>query len=279
MLQITSPVVSVEWLYKNINAENLIVLDGTIKKVTATEVHKTEKKQIPNSIFFDLKGVFLNKEGQYPNTIPEEAYFEEKVQELGINEDSCIVVYDDLGIYSAARVWWLFKTFGFQNIAVLNGGFPAWEKEGYVTEFPVEKKLKKGSFKATFIPSKFTNFHEVRINIDSQQFCAVDARSEGRFTAKEPEPRKDLEGGHIPNSKNLPFTVVQQDGKMKPKEELIELFNKVNSEHKDYIFTCGSGITACILALALEITGKTNYAVYDGSWTEWASIKDLPIEK
>lgn len=279
MLQIENPVVSVEWLHKNLEAENLIILDGTIKKVTASANSETEKKQLPNAIFFDIKKVFSDVNSELPNTIPSQEHFEEQAQLIGVKKDSCIVVYDDLGIYSAARVWWLFKTFGFKNIAVLNGGKLAWEKAGFPTEIPKERDLSRGDFKAVYHPEKYTNTAQVLANIESKAFFVADARSSGRFNATIPEPRKDLRGGHIPNSNSLPFTEVQEDGAMKSKGELTAIFNTINPEDKDYIFTCGSGITACILALGLEIAGQENYAVYDGSWTEWASTETLPIEK
>ncbi len=277
-LSITNPLVSANWLSENLNAKNLIVLDATITKVGAQKDIKKEKQQITNAVFFDLKNVFLDKEGEFPNTIPAANYFEEEVQKLGINEDSCIVVYDDLGVYSSARVWWLFKTFGFDNIAVLNGGFPAWIQSGYLTEIPKERNLKLGNFKANYQSEKVSNTEEV-LEASMNNNCILDARSEGRFYATAPEPRADLKGGHIPNSKSLPYSALQTDGKMKSVKELQELFFKLNPNKEAMIFSCGSGITACILALGNEAAGNTNYKVYDGSWTAWASNLENPIEK
>ncbi len=278
MIKILTPLVSVNWLNQNLTAENMVILDATIPKVTGGDVEK-EKKQIPNTIFFDLKNVFLNKEGNYPNTIPSEAHFQEEVQKIGINQNSTIVVYDDIGLYSSARVWWLFKTFGFENVAVLNGGLPAWKKEDYLVEAPIKNEIKRGDFEAKFDPSKYIHFHEVHINLTSNKFCLADARSNDRFHAKVKEPREEVRGGHIPNSISLPYSELQKDGFMKTKEELKEIFTKINPNNKNYIFSCGTGITACILALGLEITENKNYAVYDGSWTEWGSIINLPVEK
>ncbi|CAL2061485.1 sulfurtransferase [Tenacibaculum sp. 190524A05c] len=277
-LNISSPVVSVEWLHKNIDAENLILLDATIKKVGSSE-ESSEKAQISGAINFDLKGVFLSKEREFPNTVPTSEHFESEVQNLGINNDSCIIIYDDLGVYSSPRAWFLFRLFGFTNVAVLNGGLPKWKDNGYKVVPPNEMNLKKGNFKVKEISGKVVDFNVVSENINSQEFCVADARSNDRFLAKVPEPRKDLKGGHIPNSLSLPYTEVQHNGEMKSQDELQQIFNSINTNSKNYIFTCGSGITACILALALEITGNTNYSVYDGSWTEWASIPNLPIEQ
>ncbi|CAL2092109.1 sulfurtransferase [Tenacibaculum sp. 190524A05c] len=277
-LNISSPVVTVEWLHKNIDAENLVLLDATIKKVGSSE-ESSEKAQISGAINFDLKGVFLSKESEFPNTVPTSEHFESEVQNLGINNDSCIIIYDDLGVYSSPRAWFLFRLFGFTNVAVLNGGLPKWKDNGYKVVPPNEMNLKKGNFKVKEISGKVVDFNVVSENINSQEFCVADARSNDRFLAKVPEPRKDLKGGHIPNSLSLPYTEVQHNGEMKSQDELQQIFNSINTNSKNYIFTCGSGITACILALALEITGNTNYSVYDGSWTEWASIPNLPIEQ
>ena len=278
-LKITSPVVSVDWLYENRDADNLIILDATIKKVGTSDASLDKKVKIPNAVFFDLKDVFLDKKGTFPNTIPQEDYFEKQVQSLGINNDSCVIIYDDLGVYSSPRAWWLFKLFGFDNVAVLNGGLPSWKAKGYKVENQSATQLSEGDFKATLIEDRVVSYHKVLDVISSEDYCIADARSNDRFLAKVPEPREDLKGGHIPSSISLPYTEVQLNGEMKSKEELAFLFKAINSNKKKYIFTCGSGITACILALALEITENTNYSVYDGSWTEWASIPNLPIAK
>lgn len=278
MLTISIPIVSVEWLHENLNADNLIVLDATIQKVGTQTNDKKEKQQIQNAVFFDLKNVFLDDEAEYPNTIPSEKYFETEVQKLGINNDSCIVVYDDLGVYSSPRVWWLFRTFGFENIAVLNGGLPSWKGAGYMVESNNERTLPVGNFKATINRDKISITEEV-LKASCDNKVILDARSKGRFYATEPEPRKDLRGGHIPNSKSLPYIKLQVDGKMKSKEELQKIFSEINPKKEEMIFSCGSGITACILALGAEEAGNTNYSVYDGSWTEWASRLELPVEK
>lgn len=272
-----SPVVTVNWLHKNLNRTNLIVLDATIAKVGGKN-SSTEKKQIPNAIFFDLKNTFLNTKGKFPNTIPRKDIFENEVQKLGINNDSFIVVYDDLGVYSSPRVWWLFKVFGFKNIAVLNGGLPKWIEAGFRVEHLQKNKLPKGNFLAVFNKSLFTKTQQVFKAIQSDKVI-IDARSKGRFYATEPEPRKELRGGHIPSSISLPYTELQENGVMKSKDELKKIFSEINSGGDEMIFSCGSGITACILALGATIVGCENYSVYDGSWTEWASTLELPVEK
>lgn len=278
MLKVDSPIVSVDWLHNNLNADNLIVLDATIQKVGNKADNKKEKQQIKNAVFFDLKNVFLDIEAEYPNTVPSEKYFETEVQKLGINNNSCIVVYDDLGVYSSPRVWWLFKTFGFTNIAVLNGGLPSWKEAGYTIESKKERESTVGSFVANLNKDKVSETEEVLIASHNKKNI-LDARSKGRFYATEPEPRKDLRVGHIPNSKSLPYVELQVDGKMKSKEELQKMFSEINPKEEEMIFSCGSGITACILALGAEISERINYSVYDGSWTEWASRLELPVEK
>ncbi len=277
-LKIPSPLVPVSWLYENITADNLFILDASIAKVGTPEEKEGSKKQIKNTVFFDLKTVFLNKEGEFPNTIPTEACFEEQVQKLGINKDSCVVIYDDLGVYSSPRAWWLFKVFGFENVAVLNGGLPKWKELNFPVEVSQTKQLKQGDFKANLNIKKVSVTKDV-LEASTNNKCILDARSKGRFNATTAEPRKDLRGGRIPNSKSLPYSELQVDGEMKSVKELQKIFLTRNPNNETVIFSCGSGITACILALGNEVAGNTNYSVYDGSWTEWASNLELPIEK
>ena len=280
MLQVPNALVSVDWLSENIDANNLIVLNGTIPKVTVKkELDKQDSHQIKGSIFFDIKNQFSDTNAEFPNTVLSTEVFENKVQEISVNQNSCIVVYDEYGIYSSPRVWWLFKLMGFDNVAVLNGGFPAWKNASYQTEIKQENKLSKGSFKAKFKPNLIKNYKQVLESINSANFLVADARSKGRFLVESPEPRKEVRSGRIPNSVSLSYSKLLQDGFMKTKEELRAIFEEINPECQDLVFSCGSGITACVLALGTEISENYSYAVYDGSWTEWGSKLELPIEK
>lgn len=279
-IKITSPIVSVNWLYKNRNATNLLIFNATIPK--ATEKVKKEsivEKQLKNTRFFDLKNVFSEQEALYPNTLLSAKKFEIEAQKMGINNNSCIVVYDEIGIYSSARVWWMFRSMGFENIAVLNGGYPAWKKANYPVEKKKVNKLQKGNFKAVFDTSFFCDKQAVLQSLTEKEILILDARSKDRFEAKIAEPRKNCRSGHIPLSKNLPYASMLIDGKLKSVDKLKTIFNAINKDNKRLIFSCGSGITACILALGATLAGEKNRCVYDGSWTEWGSETDLPIEK
>ena len=276
-LKVTTPSVSVNWLNENLAAENLVVLDATIPKVGTLNKKFIEKKQIKGARFFDIKKIFSDVDSIYPNTILSPEVFQQNARELGIYKDSCIVVYDDHGVYSSPRVWWLFKAFGFINITVLDGGLPEWIKNDFFVENPSNKQYKQGDFLVKYQPNKVSFTEDVLVAI-KQDVCIADARSKVRFYAEELEPREDVRSGHIPNSVNIPYTVLQKEGKMKSEAELSVVFSEINPKKNPFIFTCGSGITACILALGLEIIGNTNYSVYDGSWSEWGSRHELPIE-
>ncbi|KGL63520.1 sulfurtransferase [Polaribacter sp. Hel1_85] len=279
-LKISKPIVSAEWLESNLENQNLIILDCTIPKVTvkSTSSIYNDKKQIKGAIFFDIKKTFSIVNAPFPNTIIGSKEFEVKSQELGIKKDSAIVCYDDLGIYSSPRVWWMFQLMGFTNIAVLDGGFPKWEEKKYPVEKQQFKSPRKGGFKANYQPNKIKFTEDVLSSINNKDIIIVDARSKGRFYATEPEPRSDVKGGHIPNSVSLPYSELIENGSLKSEVALKTIFNNLNPENKAFIFSCGTGITASILALGAEISGIKNNAVYDGSWTEWGSTEGLPIE-
>ncbi len=272
------PLVSVEWLYSNLENNKLIILDATIPKVTAKTETIEVKEQIKGAIYFDIKKIFSDVSAPFPNTILSPHKFEEKAQELGVNQDSILVVYDDSGIYSSPRVWWMFQLMGFKNIVVLDGGLPKWKSEKYPIEIPKNHQLKKGDFKVNYKSEKIKYTEDVLQAIKDDKVVIADARSKDRFYAIVKEPRKDIKNGHIPNSVSLPFTEIQENGLMKPSEELEVVFNNLNTNKEQIIFTCGTGITASILALGAELAGIKNYSVYDGSWTEWGSTDNLPIE-
>ncbi|MGJ8744542.1 sulfurtransferase [Polaribacter sp.] len=277
-LKIKKPLVSIEWLMDNLENEHIIVLDATMPKVTDVDQVLEAKLQIKNAVFFDIKTTFSDKNSPFPNTILSPEEFQEKAQELGVNNNSLLVVYDDLGIYSSARVWWMFQLMGFHNIAVLDGGFPLWKSKNYPVEAPKRHQVKKGNFTVNYQPEKIKFTKDVLLAIENKNIIIADARSKGRFFGTIPEPRGDVKSGHIPNATSLPFSEIQEKGKMKTEEELKEIFGRISKNKEEFIFTCGTGITASILALGAEIAKIKNYAVYDGSWTEWGSTHNLPIE-
>ena len=275
-LKINKPLVSVDWLYNHLNDDNIVVLDCTIPKVTSNTLIVEEKTQIKGAVFFDIKNSFSDKNAALPNTVLSPEEFEIKAQELGINKDTVLVCYDDLGIYSSPRVWWMFQLMGFKNIVVLNGGFPEWKLKGFPIEIPKLHQQKNGNFKVNYKPEKLKYTKDVLISIENKKVLIVDARSNGRFLGTAPEPRKDLKSGHIPNAISLPFEEVLLNGKMKTEPDLVKVFSSLKDKN-EIIFTCGSGITAAILALGAAILNIKNVAVYDGSWTEWGSTDNLPI--
>jgi len=271
MIQVPNALVSTEWLYDYLEAEHLIVLNATIGKVTGTQ-EESVPIQIPTARFFDIKHKFSVQGAKFPNTFPSEEQFVEQARLLGINKNSAIVVYDEKGIYSSARAWWMFKVFGHNNVAVLDGGLPEWIKKGYKTEKKQELEYPIGDFVANYQKGMMMFFDDMEKVVKDKTHNIVDARSESRFYGQLQEPREGLRSGHIPNSSCLPFVSLQQNGVFKEKEEIKKLFFKLLNKEKQTVFSCGSGITACVLALGAEIVGIENISVYDGSWTEWGTL-------
>jgi len=271
-IKITQPLVSVEWLHNHLEATNLVVLDASIPKVTGGGEAISDEVQIPGSRFFDLKTKFSDVSAPFPTTFPSSEQFEKSAQELGIDTDSAIVIYDDKGIYSSPRTWWLFKAFGHDNVAVLDGGLPAWENANYKVVVKMAYQGKPGNFTAKYRPQLMKFFEDVKKESQDKNHLIVDARSESRFKCLEPEPRAGLRMGTIPNSVNIPFEDLLRDSHFRNTEELKTIFSKVADYNDNITFSCGSGITACVLALGAEMAGYKNITVYDGSWTEWGSL-------
>ena len=262
-------IVSVKWLKDHLNHPNVIVINGTIQKVSSN--FKSEEQQIENARFFDIKNAFTDTSAEFPNTIPSEIQFQTEAQKLGINKEDFIVVYDEFGIYSSPRVWWLFKTFGHNNVAVLDGGFPEWKNQKFPTEVKTEKQYETGNFIAKYNPNNVVYFESLEAINKDPNFKIIDARSNDRFMCRVPEPREGLRSGHIPNSVNLPYQNILNEHKFQHKEQIASTFKDLANNNQHLVFTCGSGITASILSLAATLLGYNN-SVYDGSWTEYGIL-------
>ncbi|RXG31914.1 sulfurtransferase [Leeuwenhoekiella marinoflava] len=270
-------IVSAAWLHAHLDDENLIILDASLAQTATGKSAAGSSETIPNARYFDLKQVFSDASSAFPNTLPVPAVFEEEVRKLGIDADSMLVIFDAMGVYSSPRVWWLFQCMGHQNSAVLDGGLPEWKQQGFAVASEHIKHWEVGDFKAKYNPELLATYEEVLANTLDKSFTVVDARSAGRFNGTTPEPRKHLKSGSIPNSINIPYETVLVDGKFKSKEVLQELF-KQTTDTENLVFSCGSGLTACIVMLAAIRAGKSSKRVYDGSWTEWAELQNLTLK-
>jgi thiosulfate/3-mercaptopyruvate sulfurtransferase len=268
-------IVSCDWLYANLNNEKLIVLDCSLRSNKSGIDPVINNVGIPKTTYFDLLNDFSDASSEWPNTFPSNYQFNKKCQELGINNDSIIVVYDTIGIYSSPRVWWMFQTMGHHNVFVLDGGLPAWTaREFAIPEFP-NSSFRKGNFKGVKDVSRIKDFQFMKAYAPICTVQVLDARSKGRFDGLVPEPREGIKSGSIPYSVNIPFDDVLKDGYLKSKKELTEIFGVVSENKRPKVFTCGSGLTACILLLAAKHIGIQDLNIYDGSWTEWATKTQL----
>ncbi len=275
--QIDSSLVSVQWLHKNLDAENLIVLDASMRPIglMADQFQETPV-YIPGSLRFNFDDVICDRNSPLPHTMPSAADFENEMQKMGIDQDSVVIVYDKTGIVSSPRAWWMFRAMGHDQVAVLDGGLPAWTQAGYDTVSTLSKPRGRGNFASQPQGGLFVDSQAVVHALSDSAFSVIDARSAGRFTGQEPEPRPGLRGGHMPNAINVPYLSLQENGQMLPKSKLQTTLEPYKD--KKLIFSCGSGVTAGVDALAAELAGFKNLAVYDGSWSEWGKPDSgLPV--
>lgn len=265
-------------LLANLGEPNLRVIDASWYMPAAARDTQQEfdQQHVPGAVFFDIDKI-CDTNSELPHMLPSAEQFGEAVGELGISNDSDIIVYDTAGLFSAARVWWMFKSFGHRRVRVLDGGMPAWVfAGGELSSTAAAPRAVK--YTANLDGSMLASKALLIENSVTAAYLVLDARSRDRFYGRAPEPRPGLSAGHMPNSVSLPFDQLLDDGKLKSREQLLTiLHNNGVSQDSQIITTCGSGVTAAIITLALAETGFGLHQLYDGAWSEWASATDTVI--
>jgi thiosulfate/3-mercaptopyruvate sulfurtransferase len=267
-------IVDTAWLADHLNTPGLIVLDGSWHLPTANRNPKVDylDEHIPGAVFFDIDDL-IDEKSHLPHMLPSSIKFSSRMKKMGIGDGMRIIVYDTHGLYSAARVWWTFRAMGHEDVAVLDGGLKKWKAEGRELEDGPPIKRFERHFTPLQNAGLIRDMADIKDIVAKKNCQLVDARPAGRFEARDPEPRPALRSGHIPGSRNVPYTdVINDDGTLKSRDELLAIFTAAGIDPKmPVVTTCGSGVTASILSLALAVIGQTNAAVYDGSWTEWGA--------
>lgn len=275
-------IVETQWLADHLDAPDLVIFDGSWHLPGSGRDAKAEylAEHIPGALFFDIDDL-VDETNPLPHMLPPTPKFASRMKKIGVGDGMRIVVYDSLGLFSAARVWWTFRAMGHQDVAVLNGGLKKWKAEGRPLDDggPVPRTARH--FTPLLNNELVRDLDEMRGYVESGGMQIVDARPKVRFEGGQPEPRPGLRAGHIPGSKNVPAsTILNADGTLKDKVELEQIFRDAGIDpQKPVVASCGSGVTASMLALALSVLGQRNVPVYDGSWAEWGQETiGTPIE-
>jgi thiosulfate/3-mercaptopyruvate sulfurtransferase len=272
--------VSADWLEKRLGQPGLSIVDGSwyLPSQGRNAGAEYEAGHIPRAIFFDHDEV-VDLDSKLPHTLPAPEDFARIVGSMGIAETDTIVVYDGPGLFSAPRCRWMFRVMGAEKVSILEGGLDGWKREGRpLTAEPT--KIAPNVFNADFDALRVATLDNMREIVASGSSQIADARPAGRFAGVDPEPRPGLRGGHMPGAKSLPFASFSRDGKLLPKQELKQAVEAAGLDlSKPIVTSCGSGVSAAIISLALETLGHNDNRLYDGAWAEWGGLPDTPVEK
>lgn len=272
--------VSTEWLQDHLAAPDVRVVDGSWYLPAMKRDAKAEfaAAHIPGAVYFDIDEI-ADTASPLPHMLPSPEKFSARVRKLGLGDGSRIVAYDGLGLFSAARIWWMFRVFGHNDVAVLDGGLPKWKRENRPLESGASAPRDR-HFTARVNSLLVRDLGQMRRNLGSGREQVLDARSRGRFHGTEPEPRPGLRSGHIPDAKNMPWNEILDPahGTVLSAGALAGKFRDADIDPaKPVVCSCGSGVSACTLALGLHLIGAKQVAVYDGSWSEWGGRADTPV--
>ena len=285
MISPVNNIVSAAWLNQQLSdatlAASIVVLDASafMPDVPRDPQQEFIDIRIPTARFFDFNHQIAAPNTDLPHMLPSADLFTTEVAKLGVNNSSHVVIYDSQGMFSAARGWWMFKAMGHDNVSVLDGGLPAWLAASYATQTGAPQVSLVGDFCAKFRSDWVIDADTLCQKLDDTNLQIIDARPTARFLATVKEPRVGLRSGHMPNAKSLPFGELLMNGYFLPVVQLKQKFDALSTNEQRLIFSCGSGVTACILALAAQVSGRDNVTVYDGSWTEWGANEKYPVVK
>ncbi|MDF2371776.1 MAG: 3-mercaptopyruvate sulfurtransferase [Rhizobiaceae bacterium] len=278
MVERSKFVVSAQWLEQRLGQSDLKIVDASwylpMQNRNAQEEYRN--RHIPGAVFFD-QDLVVDTASDLPHTIPSPEAFGALVSDLGLSNSDTIIVYDGPGMFTAPRVWWMLRTMGAPNVFVLDGGFDRWKEAGLPVTDDIPQTV-RGTFQAVFNRQAVATLADMRSTVDTGSMQIADARSAGRFSGADAEPREGMRSGHMPGARNVPVFSLSSDGQLLALDALRNVITQAGIDlSKPVVTTCGSGVTAAVITLALESLGHQELQLYDGSWSEWGSRDDTPV--